>query len=879
MSISRSISIIVTFIGLIVIIGWALDFEIIKRIYPGLVAMNPATAVVFILSGLSLFLFSLGAKYKFISYTLSLIIFLIGALKLLEIIFGIQIGVDQILFKEKLSSGLDSIPNRIAPNTAINITLIGLSLMLFNHNYKFFKLALILTVIVAVISVLAIFGYTYNFAQLYGISSFIPMALHTAASFLLLSLGIILNPNVLGYIKSDFVVKKVLGLSIRIKLLVSFGSLVILLIMLTIFTYINIDIIQNTQIPARASIRNSKVAVLELRRYEKDFLSRDVIGEYSNNFFKTGSSENVKKWEENYQIFLENVTTLEKFYLDRNDSSRIGELNKIKAFIKEYHDYFINLEEVYMERGFEDYGLEGQMRKSIRALESDLTNPSLLVLLLQARRSEKDFFLRNDPSELERFNSSTFELSKKLRGKQLETLNDYIRDFNKIVELETSIGFKIDEGIIGRMRHAINKLEPSLALEEEYILYLTNQNIDAIKRLIVTLAVVFTIMSILLAYYISKAISQNVSKLEEERAKDDAILNSIGDGVFVVDRDSKIVMMNRASEHLTGYNQDEAVGKLYSEIFNFRFEKTPDQPYPQFVQEVIKSNKALTLEKHTVLVARDGTNIPIGDSASPVVIGQKDVFGCVVVIRDVKLEREVDRAKTEFVSLASHELKTPLGIMKWYMESLIDDASFAKLPDQTKEYLTDIYKSNERVLGVVRSLLDVSRIDEGRVKDEPVETDINKLILEKITELKPEMDKRSVTATLGLQDKNIQKIIIDPQRLGEVILNLLSNATKYNKTKGQIKVNLGRIGDMVKIEISDTGIGIPQSDLPKLFNKFFRADNAVKSATDGTGLGLYMIRSYVEAWGGSVSITSNEGEGTTAILLIPQTPNKLNSKL
>lgn len=361
-------------------------------------------------------------------------------------------------------------------------------------------------------------------------------------------------------------------------------------------------------------------------------------------------------------------------------------------------------------------------------------------------------------------------------------------------------------------------------------------------------------------------LSTQKTKLEQEKNRITTILTSIGEGVFVTDVNGKIVLLNAVAEKLSGFTQQEVAGRNYSDFFRFLYEN--GEHYPQFVEEVIKTGQIRELSQNVVLVRKDGSKVPVADSAAPVKNETGEVFGCIVSFRDVTREREVDKAKSEFVSLASHELKTPLGIMKWYLEELRNDDTYGQASDRVKEYLEDVNKTNERVLDIVRSLLDVSRIDQGRVKDEPQHINVQRFITDVIAEMKVEADKKSITITASFANE-FPDMFIDPKRLNEVIQNLLSNAIKYGRERGEVKVEAKIISDSLELKVIDNGIGIPKKDMPKLFTRFFRANNALSSATEGTGLGLYVVKSYVEGWGGKIVIESIEGQGTIATLYIP----------
>ncbi len=363
-----------------------------------------------------------------------------------------------------------------------------------------------------------------------------------------------------------------------------------------------------------------------------------------------------------------------------------------------------------------------------------------------------------------------------------------------------------------------------------------------------------------------KELEESKAHTEEEKAKAEAILQSIGDGVFAVDLNCKIMLMNPIAEMLSGYSFSESIGRNYKEIFKFVKEQDEESIYPPFVEDVVKTGKIKAMANHTLLIKKDQTKFPVSDSAAPIKDKNGNIFGCIVVMRDASRERELERAKDDFISIAAHQLRTPLGSIRWTLEMLNKDQA---LSPSTKDKIGRVYVSNQRLITLVNDLLNVSRIDQGRVQDDPQPTDVYEVIREASQELDPICQQRKVSIDLQLQDNQVPKIVIDPKRIREVIQNVISNAVKYSTPGGKITVSALKEEKFVKISVADEGIGIPQVDQQRVFTKFYRAENAARSDTTGSGLGLFVVKSYVEAWGGKVTFRSIEGKGTTFILEIP----------
>lgn len=235
---------------------------------------------------------------------------------------------------------------------------------------------------------------------------------------------------------------------------------------------------------------------------------------------------------------------------------------------------------------------------------------------------------------------------------------------------------------------------------------------------------------------------------------------------------------------------------------------------------------------------------------------------------DVSAEKAADRLKTEFISLASHQLRTPLTGMKWATELLLKDQE--GFTEKQAQYVRQIYKSEERMVGLVNGLLNTSRLDAGVLMIEPVPTDICAYITAMANDIALVAEKGDIRFELQLPTKPII-VPVDKDIFGIILENLVSNALKYTLAKGTVTVTASFDATSIRIQVSDTGVGIPQSQQSRIFEKFFRADNAKAMPVEGTGLGLYMTRSMVEQAGGTILLDSKEGRGSTFTVSFPST--------
>lgn len=266
---------------------------------------------------------------------------------------------------------------------------------------------------------------------------------------------------------------------------------------------------------------------------------------------------------------------------------------------------------------------------------------------------------------------------------------------------------------------------------------------------------------------------------------------------------------------------------------------------------------------------KDGTPYQALSSISPIMNKHGVLEFFIGIERDITKEKEIDSAKTEFVSLASHQLRTPLSAINWYTEMLLSEDAGA-ITDMQREYLGEVSRGSRRMVELVNALLNVSRIELGTFAVQPEPTDVVELARDVINELKSKILEKKLHIEEAYVE-NLPKMMVDPKLTRIVFQNLLTNAVKYTPEEGKISISIAMSADetMFTIAVSDTGYGIPKEDQSRIFTKLFRASNIREKETDGTGLGLYIIKSIVEHSGGTVTFESEEGKGTTFTLTLP----------
>lgn len=346
-------------------------------------------------------------------------------------------------------------------------------------------------------------------------------------------------------------------------------------------------------------------------------------------------------------------------------------------------------------------------------------------------------------------------------------------------------------------------------------------------------------------------------------------VENASDHIVITDENAIVIFANKAVEKITGYNYKEIVGKKAGTKENWGGQMSADI-YDKLWKQLKKDKKSFVGELKNK--RKNGEIYDVIASISPIFDKNDKVKYFVALERDISKEKAVDRAKSEFVSLASHQLRTPLSTVNWYAEMLLDGDA-GKLNATQKDYLEEIEKGNKRMIELVNALLNVSRLELGTFMIEPKEVDIKNIADIAIKELKFKIAEKNIKFEKKY-DKNVKKMLLDEKLIFIVFQNLLSNAVKYNKNKGKVILEINKKAKDLEIIVSDTGLGIPSKEQAKMFEKMYRAENVKKTNTEGTGLGLYIVKSIIEQSGGEINFSSVENKGTSFVVKIPLTGMK-----
>jgi PAS domain S-box-containing protein len=353
----------------------------------------------------------------------------------------------------------------------------------------------------------------------------------------------------------------------------------------------------------------------------------------------------------------------------------------------------------------------------------------------------------------------------------------------------------------------------------------------------------------------------------EQRAEAESLFTSIGDGAISTDEFGRITRVNPAALTLLGYDESELLGEWFPRKIIAVTEK--DEPVNLIDRPITKAflTGKPVVEK-TYYRRKDGRQMAVAINASPILLKGRPL-GLIEVFRDITFEQEVDRMKSEFISLASHQLRTPLSAIKTYSHMLAD-GYMGDLSDSQKQTLTHIIAGADRMNALISTLLNITRIESGTIQVTPKLLRIDKLAAEIIKELSVIATDKAISLSMATRGSGSLSVRTDSLIIKEILINLITNGIKYTPDGGEVSLLVRPRRNDVVIEVKDSGWGIPKYDQEQIFSKFFRGQNIIKRETTGTGLGLYLVKGLVEALDGSIWFTSSEQKGTTFYISLPR---------
>lgn len=372
--------------------------------------------------------------------------------------------------------------------------------------------------------------------------------------------------------------------------------------------------------------------------------------------------------------------------------------------------------------------------------------------------------------------------------------------------------------------------------------------------------------------------------LRDEKLKSSIILDTIEDGVMLIDAQKNIQLFNRGASEITGWPIEEAtqlsINAVIKLVNNKEEPYTDDQnPFNRIYKEgkTIRDNTA-------TLVTRSNKHTAIMLSVSPLMDDKQSVTGAVAIFRDVSKERAEEQQRGEFISTASHEMRTPVAAIEGYLSLALND-KVATIDSRARDYLEKAHASTQHLGKLFQDLLTSAKAEDGRLTNHPSVIEMGAYLQQLTEDLKFSAEKKGLFSEFILGSSNVidassdntnEKVVkplyyvwADADRMREVITNLFDNAVKYTE-EGKISIGLTGNTEVVQLYVKDTGPGIPREDIPHLFEKFYRVDNSATRTIGGTGLGLFICRKIVELYQGRIWVDSELEKGSTFYINLPR---------
>ncbi|MEI7689931.1 MAG: ATP-binding protein [Candidatus Saccharibacteria bacterium] len=363
------------------------------------------------------------------------------------------------------------------------------------------------------------------------------------------------------------------------------------------------------------------------------------------------------------------------------------------------------------------------------------------------------------------------------------------------------------------------------------------------------------------------------SELSEVASKSEVVINAIGDGVIAIDNNGIIQLINPAAQIAIGWSKQDALTLNYKSVIhlvNMQGDAIEGANDP--ISQAINTNTEVRTSNLT-LMTKSGKKVMISLVASPV---SATASGVIVVFRDITKEKAEEREQAEFISTASHEMRTPVASIEGYMGLALNPQT-AQIDDRARDFILKAHAAAEHLGRLFQDLLDVSKADDGRISNNPIIVDVVSFVQDILQGLTPKATEKGlkinyIPDTSHGNERTITPaylVNLDRDHIREVVDNLVENAIKYTP-KGTVTVNVTGDDDHVTISIQDSGIGIPAEDMPHLFQKFYRVASKDTNEIGGTGLGLYLSRRLVEIMGGRIWAESVLKSGSTFYVQLPR---------
>ncbi len=812
-------------VSVLVIIGWILGLPTLISVVPGLATMKANTALGFILAGSSLW-FSQSQepdRQRRFARVYSVAVIVLSVLTLAEYFADLDLGIDELLFRDPFTAR-SSYPGRMAPATALNFLLLGVALLFLDRETtRGNRPSEWCALVAGLIALIAVIGYAYNVQSLYRLAPYASMAVHTASTFLLLSVGILCARPERG-LMALFSGDTIGGLMVR--RLLPAGMVVIF------------------------CLGWLRLAGQRAGLYDTEFgLALMVV--------LTTVTLTVLIW-------------LNALSLNRAEG-KIIRANRLYAVLSQINQSIVHTrdrEKLFSEvcRIAVQYGL-------FRIAWIGLLDGSAQSIKWAAN-ARKEIPLPQAMISL--FDNS--EAHQAIREDRYFVCNDMTHD-PRMMSWRTAAKNFGCHSLSAFPIHMQGRVGGVLCLCADEAGFFNEDEIKLIQE--VTLDISFAIATI-----DGQARRERAeAALEESEARKGAILDSALDCIITIDHEGNIVEFNPAAERTFGYDRREVAGKPLADLI---IPPSLRDKHRHGLAHYLATGEGPILDKRLELPAMraDGTEFHVELAVTRINKQDPPIF--TAFLRDLTEQKaleatrnrsreleeqnrrmdEASRLKSEFLANMSHELRTPLNAVIGFSELLVDEKVGA-LNGAQREYLTDIWTSGQHLLQLVNDVLDLAKVEAGKLELNPEVFSITAAIAETSTIVRAIASKKNIPIILEAPAREIVATL-DPLRFKQILYNLLSNAVKFTDNHGVVTVTTSLDdGDQLRLQVKDTGIGIKKEDLPRLFREFEQLDTILSKRQQGTGLGLALTKKIVELLNGSITVDSEFGHGTTFTVVLP----------
>jgi two-component system, NtrC family, sensor histidine kinase KinB len=821
-------------IGIIVFTGWIIENPYLKSIFPGLPSMNPLTAICLMLLSVSVLFATYKDKlHQLVVVTPATIATLLSASKLIDYTNVISLHLDQKLFVEQVLHP-QATSNQLSVTLAFCLVSLGVSFFFsLSRERKAIFFSQTLAFFVVGMATVALASYFFTTDSVSTLIGFRLWAIHTAFGVLFSSVSLLFLTVNTGYFAPDFRVRTFMqNVPIATKINVIFVGIGILITVISIgrsyVFYNNFADMTERHIPKIDASYEMEINIKEAATDVYNYVA------FHNPKYKKQFSENILEFD----TALSNYVYYDSASLMSRNSGKLQRLGE-------------DLEE----KGYAVIAAVDQAHAINQPISSSSSTTELLTEFVKV--SDDIDNLIDDEVQAGVLTETSFD-----RDVVAPSILFSSVVIIALLCLAVWLGTFLSRLIIKPLNQLTAAANQVSAGNLDVDMEISSQ--DEIGQLATTFLTMVKIVK-----NSQENMQAETERVKEQRVLLQTILDHIPLGVvFINASDRTIVSVNTEAQQVFQVSEIVVANMPYKMLFSGVF-NSEGKPYPmdEFPPTKVLNTSREATVKDVVIERPDGSKVTVKVTATPIHDYQHRLESVVVLIEDVTKEREVDRMKNEFISLASHQLRTPLTAMRWFSEMLLSGDS-GQLNDEQREYIQHISDSNERMIGLVNALLNISRIESGRLVLEPKLTHLGNLVETFIEELEPMIKEKNLTLTIDVP-QDIPMIMIDPQLIRQVYVILITNAVKYNTNGGKVTVNIAQKNDMLVSEVSDTGVGIPEKDHEKVFTKFYRGENIQPIETEGTGLGLYLVKAIIDSSKGKVWFKSEAQKGTTFWFSLP----------